>query len=258
MRKKIVAGNWKMNLNRNEAISLTEAVNLFCQQNYQELNLKNIDVVLAPPFVYLDSCSKVITNTKRLFISAQNCHTEEKGAYTGEISVPMLASLGISHVIIGHSERRILFHEDHEILATKVKAALKFDLIPVFCIGEVLSQREAEQHFEVIEKQLYESLFSLDVSDFCKVVIAYEPVWAIGTGITATPAQAQEMHLHIRKVIGHKYGLQVAENTSILYGGSCNAANSAELFSMPDVDGGLIGGASLKAVDFITIIQAVN
>ncbi len=197
-------------------------------------------------------------NESDVFIGAQNMSNFESGAYTGEISAKMLASIGVEYCIIGHSERRKYFNESHEVLAEKVNMALKHDVVPIFCCGELLPEREAGDHFSVVQKQLKDSLFMLTKADFANVVVAYEPVWAIGTGVTASSEQAQEMHKYIRGLIAEKYDEETAENTTILYGGSCNAQNAKELFANPDVDGGLIGGASLKAADFIKIVQSFN
>jgi triosephosphate isomerase len=191
-------------------------------------------------------------------VAAQNCADKDKGAYTGEVSASMIASTGAEYVIIGHSERRAYYHETPEILKEKVKLALANGLTPIFCIGEVLAEREAGQHFEVVDAQLEKSLFDLSEEDFLKLVLAYEPVWAIGTGKTASAAQAQEIHAHLRQTIAAKYGNNVAEETSILYGGSCNKDNAKELFANTDVDGGLIGGASLSVANFLPIIEAFD
>lgn len=251
MRQQIVAGNWKMNTTVAEGAELAKAV---------AAKVKNPagKVVLAPPFTHLDAVGKAIQGHKDLFLSGQNCHQEVKGAFTGEISADMLLSVGASYVILGHSERREYFKETNAQLAAKTNLALSKGLTPIFCCGESLTIREKGTHSTFVTRQLRESLFHLTPEQFSQVVIAYEPIWAIGTGKTATSAQAQEMHLVIRRAIAKKYGKKVADNTSILYGGSCNAANAAELFSQPDVDGGLIGGASLKADDFVTIINALK
>ena len=191
-------------------------------------------------------------------IAAENCADKAEGAYTGEVSAKQVASTGARYVILGHSERRAYYHEDGAILTDKVRLALSEGLAPIFCIGEVKEEREAGKHFEVVEKQLEEAVFSLSAEDFKKVVLAYEPVWAIGTGLTASSAQAQEIHAHIRSLIAKKYGAEIADDCTILYGGSCNAGNAKELFSQPDVDGGLIGGASLSVEKFLPIIEAFN
>ena len=222
-----------------------------------EFEMKNTEVVLCPPFPYLELASDAAAETS-VKIGAQNLYAEESGAFTGEVSAPMLQSMEIEDCIIGHSERRKYFKESNELLARKVKVCLDHGIKPIFCIGEVLEEREAGNHLKVVDTQLQESLFQLDEQQFRQLVIAYEPVWAIGTGVTATPEQAQEMHAYIRELIGNKYNDDIAMESTILYGGSCNAKNAAELFTNPDVDGGLIGGASLKSRDFIEIIKANN
>ncbi len=251
MRKKIVAGNWKMNKTLPEGIQLAEEVN----EKVKALQVPEVKVILGTPFIHLAEVSKIV-DPAIISISAQNCATEASGAYTGEISAAMVASTGSTHVILGHSERRSYYGETDAILVKKVTQALANQLEIIFCIGEVLAEREAGKHFEVVKSQLENGLFQLSPEEFSHIILAYEPVWAIGTGKTATSAQAQEMHAFIRKVLTEKYGKEIAENTSILYGGSCNAKNADELFSNPDVDGGLIGGASLKAEDFSLIIAA--
>ncbi len=251
MRKKIVAGNWKMNKTLPEGIQLAEEVN----EKVKALQVPEVKVILGTPFIHLAEVSKIV-DPAIISISAQNCATEASGAYTGEISAAMVASTGSTHVILGHSERRSYYGETDAILVKKVAQALANQLEIIFCIGEVLAEREAGKHFEVVKSQLENGLFQLSPEEFSHIILAYEPVWAIGTGKTATSAQAQEMHAFIRKVLTEKYGKEIAENTSILYGGSCNAKNADELFANPDVDGGLIGGASLKAEDFSLIIAA--
>jgi triosephosphate isomerase len=248
MRQKIVAGNWKMNTNLAEGMALATAVN-----NSSAQKTTDALMIIAPPFTHLSEIKKVLTDVK---LSAQNCSSEEKGAYTGEVSIDMIKSTGAEYVIIGHSERREYFKETDAVLAKKTLLVLSRGLKPVFCIGEVLSEREAGKHFEVVSTQLKNGLFQLDENQFRNVVLAYEPVWAIGTGVTATPAQAQEMHAFIREQLASRYGKAVADDTTILYGGSCKPDNAQELFANPDVDGGLIGGASLKADDFIQIVNA--
>ena len=248
MRKKIVSGNWKMNTTLKEGIELAKAVN-------GKIGKTDITVVLCTPFVHLTEVNKII-NKPNVFLGAQNCADKESGAYTGEVSAAMLKSTGATYVILGHSERRAYNGETDELLATKVKLALKNGLIPIFCIGEVLQEREAGKHFDVVKNQLQKGLFHLSAEDFSKLVIAYEPVWAIGTGKTATPDQAQEIHKVIRDQIAVTYGQNIASDCTILYGGSCKASNAAELFANPDVDGGLIGGASLNADEFMGIVNA--
>ena len=250
MRKNIVAGNWKMNTNLQEGIALAKDVNEA---------LKNVspkcDVIIGVPFTHLASINAVIDSAK-LGLSAENCADKKSGAYTGEVSASMVASTGATYVILGHSERRQYYGETSEILKEKVNLALENNLTPIFCIGEVLEERENDTHFDVVKSQIEEALFELSAEDFGKIILAYEPVWAIGTGKTATDDQAEEMHAFIRSVIAAKYGETVAEETSILYGGSCKPSNAAQLFAKPNVDGGLIGGASLKAEDFMGIVNA--
>ena len=248
MRKKIVAGNWKMNTTLQEGVELAKAVNA-------QISGTKAVVVLCTPFIHLTEVKKVI-NKENLFLGAQNCADQKSRAYTGEVSASMVKSTGAAYVILGHSERRAYYGETNKLLAGKVKLALETGLTPIFCIGEVLEEREAGKHFNVVKTQLNEGLFDLSADDFGKIVIAYEPVWAIGTGKTASPEQAQEIHKVIRDHIGSKYGSKIANDTSILYGGSCKASNAAELFANPDVDGGLIGGASLKAEEFMGIVNA--
>jgi triosephosphate isomerase len=250
MRKNIVAGNWKMNKTLQEGLTLATELN----EALKGASL-NCDVVIGTPYIHLASVAAVVDGAK-IGVAAQNCADKDSGAYTGEISASMVKSTGANYVILGHSERRAYYGETAAILKSKVELALKNELTPIFCIGEVLEEREAEKHFEVVKQQIEESLFDLSAEDFGKLVLAYEPVWAIGTGKTASAAQAQEIHAFIRQTLAAKYGQEVADNTSILYGGSCNAGNAKELFSNPDVDGGLIGGASLKVADFKAIIDA--
>lgn len=250
MRTKMVAGNWKMNKNLQEGIALAkELVEALKNQE------PKCAVVIGTPFIHLASVSEVIKGSV-IKLAAENCADKEKGAYTGEVSAEMVRSTGAEYCILGHSERRAYYHEDCDILREKVLLALKNDLKPIFCIGEVKEERESGKQNEVVKAQLEGSVFNLSAEDFGKITLAYEPVWAIGTGLTATPEQAQDMHAFIRSLIAEKYGKQVADDTTILYGGSCNAKNAAELFANPDVDGGLIGGASLKAPDFCAIITA--
>ena len=238
--------------------TLQEGIALAKELNEVLANEKpNCDVVICTPFIHLASVTPLVDPAK-IGVGAENCADKESGAFTGEVSAAMVASTGAKYVILGHSERRAYYHETIETLAVKVRLALDNGLTPIFCVGEVLEDREAGKQNEVVHEQLAGSLFDLTAEDFSKIVIAYEPVWAIGTGKTATAAQAQEMHAFIRKAIADKYGKEVADNTSILYGGSCKASNAKELFANPDVDGGLIGGASLKAADFKGIIDAFN
>ncbi len=214
-----------------------------------------VEVVICPPFPYLELATDITENDK-VFIGAQNVSNQESGAYTGEISAMMLKSIEVKYCIVGHSERRKYFNESNQFLSEKVDICLKHDIIPIFCCGEVLEERESENHFDVVKTQLTDSLFHLEPKDFKKVVIAYEPVWAIGTGVTATSGQAQEMHAFIRSIIGEKYNKALANDITIIYGGSCNPKNAKELFANPDVDGGLIGGASLNADDFYKIVDS--
>jgi len=248
MRKNIVAGNWKMNNTLQEGLKLATDL----EKAVEGKSLK-CDVVVCTPFIHL---APVAAALKKVGVGAENCADKVSGAYTGEVSAAMVASTGAKYVIIGHSERRAYYGETNAILKEKTLLALANGLTPIFCIGEVLAEREAEQQNTVVGKQIAESLFDLSAEDFGKIILAYEPVWAIGTGKTATSAQAQEMHAFIRKTVEGKYGKTVADNTSILYGGSCNAANAAELFANPDVDGGLIGGASLSVEKFLPIVEA--
>ncbi|QQL48371.1 triose-phosphate isomerase [Mucilaginibacter ginkgonis] len=254
MRKKIVAGNWKMNLDYNEGISLfSEIVNMV----NDEITGSQTAVVCSP-FIHLYSIAQLAKGYSKIGIGAQNCHQAESGAYTGETSAKQVKSTGADYVILGHSERRQYFGENNELLAAKTDTALKNGLTPIFCIGETLDEREGNQHFDVIKTQLQEGVFHLSAEDFGKLVVAYEPVWAIGTGKTATSEQAQEIHAFIRKEIADKYNQQVADDTTILYGGSCNPKNAPELFAQADIDGGLIGGASLKSRDFLDIVKVFN
>ncbi len=250
MRKNIVAGNWKMNTTLPEGVALAKEVN----EALKGIDAK-CDVIICTPFTHLASVAAVIDQNK-LGLGAENCADHVKGAYTGEVSAPMVASTGATYVILGHSERRQYYGETSEILKTKVDLALAEGLTPIFCIGEKLEERDNGTYNEVVTKQIEEALFHLTPEDFGKLILAYEPVWAIGTGKTATAEQAEDMHAHIRGVIEQKYGKEVAENCSILYGGSCKPSNAKEIFSKPDVDGGLIGGAALKCADFMGIVTA--
>ena len=251
MRQQIVAGNWKMNKNLEEGVELVKAI-------LEKVEKPRGLVVVAPPLTHLRDLGKMLKVRKNFHLAAQNCYHEEKGAYTGEVSVDMLASVGAEFVILGHSERRQYFKETNAMLARKVDLSLAKGLRPIFCCGEPLAVREKDDHVGYVAKQLKKSLFHLQEHEFRKVVIAYEPIWAIGTGRTASTEQAQEMHAAIRVLLAKKYGKAVADDASILYGGSCNAQNAPELFSQPDVDGGLIGGASLKADDFAAIVAALK
>lgn len=250
MRKNIVAGNWKMNTTLAEGVGLAKDVNEALKGF-----TPNCDVIIAVPFTHLASVNAVIDSSK-LGLGAENCADHAKGAYTGEVSAAMVASTGATYVILGHSERRQYYGETSETLKEKVALAFDNNLTPIFCIGEVLEERDNGTYLEVVKKQIEDALFHLSAEDFSKIILAYEPVWAIGTGKTATDDQAEEMHAFIRKVIADKYGNEVAENTSILYGGSCKPSNAPQLFAKPNVDGGLIGGASLDAESFMGIVKA--
>ncbi|MDG1476773.1 MAG: triose-phosphate isomerase [Vicingaceae bacterium] len=248
MRKKIVAGNWKMNKTHSEAIELVSGI---VDSSYD----KSVQLILVPPSIYAAEIEE-ITSDGDISVGVQNSSQFESGAYTGELSASMIKSIGAQYVLVGHSERREYFNETNEMLSKKVNQLLLNDLIPIFCCGEVLEEREKENHFNLIKDQLNEGLFHLDSTQILNCVIAYEPVWAIGTGVTASSSQAQEMHQFIRGLLVVKYGNEIAEKISILYGGSCKPSNAKELFSNPDVDGGLIGGASLVSTDFIAIANS--
>ncbi len=248
MRKNIVAGNWKMNKTLQEGVVLATELK-------EIVSNPNCEVIIGTPFIHLATVSELLKDSV-IKVSAENCADKVSGAYTGEVSAAMVKSTGAEYCILGHSERRAYYGETYEILKEKVQLALANDLKPIFCIGEVKEEREAGKQNEVVKAQLEGSVFNLSAEDFGKIVLAYEPVWAIGTGLTATPEQAQEIHAYIRGLVAEKYGNEVADNCTILYGGSCNAKNAAGLFANPDIDGGLIGGASLKAEDFKAIIDA--
>lgn len=252
MRKKIVAGNWKMNLNSEEGQTLITSI-LNKSPNLSE----QTEVIFAPPYLQIISAVSQTQNTPFVSIAAQNCHHEKSGAYTGEISAPMLKDAGVQYIIIGHSERRAYNNENNALLAAKVDAALAQGLKVIFCCGEPLEIRDKNTQNDFVELQLKESLTHLDAAAMNNIVLAYEPIWAIGTGRTASAQQAQDMHQHIRQVISTQFGVDVANNLSILYGGSCKASNAVELFAEADVDGGLIGGAALIADDFVGIINAM-
>lgn len=253
MRKNIVAGNWKMNKNLQEGVVFVEEL----QVALADKSSVKCEVIVSTPFIHLASVSAAI-KTKSISVAAQNCADKASGAYTGEVSAAMVASTGAQYVILGHSERRTYYGETDAILKEKTLLALANGLSPIFCIGETKDERESNKHFDVVKSQIEKALFELSAADFGKIVLAYEPVWAIGTGLTATSEQAQEMHAFIRKVIADKYGKEVADNTSILYGGSAKASNAKELFSCPDIDGGLIGGASLNVPDFMGVIAGMD
>jgi triosephosphate isomerase len=251
MRRKIVAGNWKMNKTFSEAEELLNEL----YDALEEKTPSNVDVVVCPPSLYLEMAVD-FSETGVISVGAQDVSQYENGAYTGEISAQMLSGMQVEYCIVGHSERRKYHNETDANIAQKTNALLKNDIIPIVCCGEVLEEREKDTHFDVVKSQISDSLFHLDPLDFAKIVIAYEPVWAIGTGKTATPQQAQEMHAFVRKVVEEKYGKEIAKKLPILYGGSCNAKNAHDLFKQPDIDGGLIGGASLMAQDFVTIANS--
>ena len=247
MRKNIVAGNWKMNKTLPQAIELINEI-----KNNKPNN--SAEVILATPFPYLAKAIELVAGSE-IKIAAQNMHQAEGGAFTGEVSAAMLTSIGVNTVILGHSERRAYFHENDALLANKVATALAHDMTVIFCFGEELKDRQSDNHFNVVEYQLRDGLFHIEKKDWANIVLAYEPVWAIGTGETASPEQAQEMHKFIRTLVEKVYGFDVADNLTILYGGSVKPDNAKEIFSQPDVDGGLIGGAALKADDFLAIVN---
>ena len=254
MRQNLVAGNWKMNLTYPEGLALVEEMTRLAAAAAPAAAAPQ--VVVCPPFPLLHGVGQQLAKAVNFHLGAQNCHQKESGAFTGEVSAKMLASVGCEYVILGHSERRQYSGEDDALLAQKLKAALAAGLKPIFCVGESLDTREADETFDYLGRQLTDGLFHLSNEEFAQVIVAYEPIWAIGTGRTATSAQAQEVHAFIRERIARAYDAEAALNTTILYGGSANAQNAKELFGQPDVDGGLIGGASLKAADFLAIIQS--
>lgn len=253
MRKQIAAANWKMNLSYQQAEKLLNDV-----LNARLPLAPHQQVLFGVPFPYLIMANSEVADETNYFIAAQNCSDKKSGAYTGEVSAEMLQSIGIRYCIIGHSERREYFSETNQTLAAKVDICLQYDITPVFCCGEALAIRDQGTQNAFVQQQLEQSLFHLSAEQFQKLIIAYEPIWAIGTGRTASTEQAQEMHQHLRSVIRHKYGGQTADAVSILYGGSVKASNAAELFGSPDVDGGLVGGASLQAPEFEEIIKALK
>ncbi len=250
MRKNIVAGNWKMNKDLASGLAFVKEL-----ESALEGKVLGCEVIVGMPFIHLSKASEL---AGRVGIAAQNCADKAEGAYTGEVSASMVASTGAQYVILGHSERRAYYGETDAILAEKVNLALANKLTPIFCIGEIKEEREAGKHFQVVEEQIEKALFHLSAEEFGQIVLAYEPVWAIGTGLTATADQAQEIHAHIRGFLASKYGQQVAEDCTILYGGSANGSNAKDLFGRPDVDGGLIGGASLAVDKFLPVIEAFN
>lgn len=252
MRKKIAAGNWKMNTTLQDGQQLaSEVVNMARDEVKSD-----VQIVLIPPFPFIGTINSLVGSASNITVGAQNCHEEASGAYTGEVSIDMIKSIGATHIVIGHSERREFFGEDHELLARKTRATLDAGLTPIFCCGEKLDVREAGDHFNLVAEQVAKSLFELSAEDIKKVVIAYEPVWAIGTGVTASASQSQEMHAFIRKEIANQYNDETANSISILYGGSVKPGNAPELFACLDVDGGLVGGASLKSRDFVDIAKS--
>lgn len=248
MRKNIVAGNWKMNNDIQQTYHLLEEIS-------SKKPKTDTEIIVAPSFVNLSLAVEKLKG-KDIKVAAQNAHQNESGAFTGEVSIPMLKSAGVETVILGHSERRAYFGETNSLLAEKINTALKYDFTVIYCFGEDLSERKAKKHFDVVENQIKEALFHLKTEDWKNIVLAYEPVWAIGTGETATPEQAQEIHAFVRQTIALQYGSTVANQVSILYGGSVKPDNAKEIFANPDVDGGLIGGASLKADDFLKIVDS--
>lgn len=257
MRKYYVAGNWKMNTTVKEGVELFHGINeLSMEKDWEIQNGNPCNLIICPPFTHVYPLLEI--PTKHLQLGVQNASSESKGAFTGEVSAAMVASLNVRYVILGHSERRLYFKETHDILAKKVDLALQNGLIPIFCIGETQSERESGSYFSIIEDQIHQSLFHLSEESFSKIILAYEPVWAIGTGLTASPDQAQEVHAFIRKKISEKYSGSISDDLSILYGGSCNEKNAPEIFAKPDIDGGLIGGASLKIQEFIQIGQSLK
>ncbi len=249
MRKKIVAGNWKMNTTVPQGIELAKEVVALSKE------VKDCELIIAPPFTHLAGVAEVVKGSK-VALASQNCADHTSGAYTGEVSVDMIDSIGCTYCILGHSERRQYYGETDEKLVTKVALALEKNIKPILCVGENLQEREAGKHFEIVEAQIKNVLYTLTAEQLKNVVVAYEPVWAIGTGKTATADQAQEIHACIRKCIAAKFGKELAEEITILYGGSCKPGNAKELFAQKDIDGGLIGGAALKAPDFIAIAQS--
>ena len=253
MRKQIAAANWKMNLSHQEADSLLDQL-LATEYHFSS----NQAVIFAVPAIYIPLAIQKLAGKQQMFVAAQNCHQKTSGAFTGEIAASMYASVGVNHIVLGHSERREFFAESDSLLAEKTEAVLAIGSTPIFCCGEPLSIREAGTQNRFVEAQLKNALFQLSAEQIVKVVIAYEPIWAIGTGKTATSAQAQEIHAYIRSVFAAQYGQDIADQISILYGGSVKAANAKEIFSQPDVDGGLVGGASLIATEFAAIINALK
>jgi triosephosphate isomerase len=253
MRKKIIAGNWKMNKTFDEGMGLVSEISNMLKDEYHG----NAEVIIIPPFVHINAISRMVINDRNLSVGAQNCSNHVSGAYTGEVSAAMLKSCGATYVIIGHSERRQYFGEHNDWLAKKVDAVLAEGLSPIYCCGETLEERESNKHFDVLKSQVSEALFHLSTEQMSNVVVAYEPVWAIGTGKTASTAQAQEVHAFIRTLLKDKFGADVSDNITIQYGGSVKADNAKELFSAPDIDGALVGGAALQSRSFVDIVKAM-
>ena len=253
MRKKIIAGNWKMNKTFDEGMGLVSEISNMLKDEYHG----NAEVIIIPPFVHINAISRMVVNDRNLSVGAQNCSNHVSGAYTGEVSAAMLKSCGATYVIIGHSERRQYFGEHNDWLSKKVDAVLTEGLSPIYCCGETLEERESNKHFDVLKSQISEALFHLSAEQMSKVVVAYEPVWAIGTGKTASTAQAQEVHAFIRTLLKDKFGAEVSDNITIQYGGSVKADNAKELFSAPDIDGALVGGAALQSRSFVDIVKAM-
>ena len=254
MRKKIIAGNWKMNKTFEEGMALVTEITGMLKDEYSG----SAEVVIIPPFTHVNAISRMMADAKNTTVGAQNCSNHASGAYTGEVSAAMLKSVGATYVIIGHSERRQYFFEHNAWLAQKVDAVLANNLMPIYCCGETLEERESNKHFDVLKTQIREGLFHLSAEHFAKVVIAYEPVWAIGTGKTASTVQAQEVHAFIRSLISEIYGESIAQQTTIQYGGSVKPDNAAELFAAPDIDGALVGGAALQSRSFVDIVKAMR
>jgi triosephosphate isomerase len=252
MRKKIVAGNWKMNMDLAEGLKYAGSIDKY----FREKPSEKVLVILCTPFIHLSGAHDILKKGK-VALGAQNCSSEASGAFTGEVSPWMIKSTGAEYVIIGHSERRSYYNEDDKLINKKTLLAINSGLKVIFCCGEVKEERESGKHFLIVRRQLEEGLFNLTEEQMDSIIVAYEPVWAIGTGLTASPDQAQEMHKYIRDLVKEKYGNNCAKKLPILYGGSCKPSNAAEIFSKPDVDGGLIGGASLKREDFAAIVEAV-
>ena len=249
-RNKMVVANWKMNKKYIDGLILANTI-IAGLEKFNE----PVEVVICPPFIHIQTVHNMLKENLRLHVGAQNCHQLENGAFTGEVSAGMIKSVGAEYVILGHSERRMYQNESAQLISDKLKTAIKNGINPIFCCGEDLNTRESGKHFEFVQEQIETSLFGLTIEEFSKIIIAYEPIWAIGTGVVANPDQAQEMHQFIRSIISSKFGNEVADKTVILYGGSCNASNSKALFAQPDIDGALVGSASLNAVDFLEIVK---